>query len=132
MARDYEHEHLGGMHHELSMGAQMDCNKCWESGVQKDYIELSPEDVNEMKSISNAARLQGQMDEHMRTAPVHLKDAHALRAHLESTGHYETTHPDMSLEDLQAIHEDSHAESDAGREDEREPHTTMGNNHYHH
>jgi len=132
MARNYESEHTGGLHHEMSMGAQMDCNNCWESGVQKDYIELSHEDVREMKSISNAARLQGQMDEHLRTAPINKRDASGLRSHLESLAHIESTHPDMSLADLQAIHDDSHAESDAGREDERIYHTTIGNNHFHH
>ena len=105
------------------------CSECGEPG---NHIHLSRDDVNEMQAISNASRMQGQMTEHMRTAPVHLKDAHGLRAHLESAGHWETTHPDMSLDDLHALHEESHAASDSGPADEHEPHTTMGDSHFHH
>jgi len=132
MARDYEHEHAGGMHHELAMGAQMDCNKCWQVGVQKDYIELSRDDVDMMRAIRDQSRMQGQMQEHMRTLPISTDDYHALRAHLESPGHWESIHPDMKLEELQAIHEEHHDTMDSGPEDEREPHTTVEDSHFHH
>jgi hypothetical protein len=105
------------------------CSECGEVG---NHIHLTRDDVNEMQAISNASRMQGQMDEHMRTAPVELNDAHGLRAHLESSGHWETPHDGMSLEDLQALHDESHAASDSGPADEREPHTTLGTSHFHH
>jgi len=105
---------------------------CEECGGKDDHIHITEQDRREMAAIRDASRMQGQMAEHMRTAPISLKDTHALRAHLESAGHYETTHPDMSHEDLHALHEESHAASDSGPEDEREPHTTMGDSHFHH
>lgn len=105
---------------------------CEECGGKDDHIHISEDNRREMQAISNASRMQGQMEQHMRTAPISLKDTHALRAHLESAGHWETTHDDMAHEDLHALHEESHAASDSGPEDEREPHTTMGDSHFHH
>jgi hypothetical protein len=105
---------------------------CDECGKESDHIHISDDNRREMEAIGNASRMQGQMENHMRTAPVHLKDAHGLRAHLESAGHYETTHNEMSLDDLHALHDESHAASDSGPADENEPHTTMGDSHFHH
>jgi hypothetical protein len=114
------------------MGPQMDCNDCWQVGVQDKTIELSPEDIDFYRSISEASRMQGQLQEHMRTAPISTGDHAALRAHLESPGHWEPMHPDATLEELQAVHDEHHSTMDSGPEDEREPHTTMGDQHFHH
>ena len=105
---------------------------CEDCGGKDDHIHITDQDRREMAAIRDASRMQGQMEEHMRTAPISLKDAHGLRAHLESAGHYETTHNEMSLDDLHALHEESHAASDSGPADEHEPHTTMGDDHFHH
>jgi hypothetical protein len=105
---------------------------CEECGQESNHIHISEKDRREMEAISNASRMQGQMQEHMRTAPVSLSDKHALRAHLESSAHWETTHDDMSHGDMQDLHDESHAAMEAGPADEREPHTTMGDSHFHH
>jgi hypothetical protein len=96
------------------------------------FIHLSPEDIAYMKAVSQAGFMSGQMSEHNRTAPVDTSDKHGLRAHLESAGHWESTHDEMNLQDLQALHDESHADNDVAPEDERERHTTVGGSHFHH
>jgi len=116
----------------MNRGQQFPEEPCEECGGKRDHIHLSEEDIRHMQAIGDASRMQGQMDEHMRTSPISTDDHSALRAHLESSGHWESTHPDMSLEELQAIHDESHSGMDSGPEDEREPHTTLGDSHFHH
>lgn len=105
---------------------------CEDCGGAKDHFHLSQRDVDEMKSISEYSRMQGQMTEHMRTAPVNTNKHAELHAHLMSAGHWEEPPHGMSLSELQAMHDEHHAEMDSGPEDERENHTTIGNSHFHH
>lgn len=115
----------------MEQGKQFN-GKCHECGEANDHIHLSHDDIRDMQAIGEASRMQGQMEEHMRTTPVDLNDKASLEAHLASHGHLEPAYPHESHEDLKARHDEHHAEMDAGPADEREHHTTMGDSHFHH
>lgn len=125
----------------------------FEDNVGKQFeVHLPAEDVAFYRQVADQSRLQGAVEHAMETAPVDLGDETALRAHLVS-GHgmhpdhfyrddYNSEHPDMdpidwdaadarggmppmSHRDLRALHRDGHAEYD-------DPHTTVGDAHFHH
>lgn len=107
--------------------------KCKNCGEPADHIHISKEDVASMQAISQASRISGEMDQHMRTAPTDMRDHAALKAHMLSSGHY--AHPldvhDMTHETLKAYHDEDHANMDAGPADEREHYTNFEHEHMH-
>lgn len=115
-------------------------------------FHIPAEDMALYRQIGEHSRLQASVESAMSTAPVNLGDETSLRAHLvsahgEHPDHFwrdgtNEDHPDMdpidwdaadarggmppmSHRDLLALHRDSHAEYD-------DPHTTVGNDHFHH
>lgn len=115
-------------------------------------VHIPAEDMALYRQIADQSRLQASVESAMSQSPVDLSDENSLRAHLVSA-HMEhpdhlwrdgtnEDHPDMdpidwdaadarggmppmSHRDLLAHHKDLHGEYD-------DPHTTVGNDHFHH
>lgn len=98
-----------------------------------DHIHLDRSDVDALHAYAQAGRMAGEMDHHMRTAPTDVRDHAALKMHMLSSGHY--AHPldvhESTPQELRAMHNEDHAEMDAGPEDEREKYTNFGHEHMH-
>lgn len=113
-------------------GVDPTCDVCGQSTSDgHGHIKFSDSDRAEMRAMYEAAQMRAQMDEHMRTAPVDLNDHASLRAHLESSGHYEQPWNNMSLEELQEMHNDSHSQAEEEYED-ADQYTTLDSSHFHH
>jgi hypothetical protein len=118
---------------EFSQGRTPECPEASCNRPAGDHIHLDRSDIDAMEAFSQAGRLHGQIDAHMRTAPTDMRDHAALKAHMLSSGHY--AHPldvhEMSHERLKQFHDEDHANMDAGPADERENYTDFGHEHMH-
>ena len=116
------------------MSKNEEFSKCSECGGKGDHIHLSQNDRDAFEAYSSAGARAAEMDAHMRTAPTDVRDHAALKMHMLSSGHY--AHPldvhESTPQELRAMHNEDHAEMDAGPEDEREKYTSLGFEHFHH
>jgi len=107
--------------------------QCWcGRSVEPEHEHTFEDQKRFLLALSNAADMQAQLGEVARTTPVDTSDVNQLRSHL-ADAHYEEGWVNHALHDeLLDYHNEEHARMDAGREDEREPYTTLGDSHFHH